>query len=72
MGHRPYLFPLSVQIEFVTGTKKGTTTSAAAPTTSTASTAAAGRRRLAAPAAPHVGPGFPALFGGAGAWGIWA
>lgn len=38
-------FSLPLQIEFVTGTKKGTTTNATATTTTTASTAVAGRRR---------------------------
>lgn len=38
----------SFQIEFVTGTKKGTTTNATATTTTTASTAVAGRRQLSA------------------------
>lgn len=40
------LSPLPFQIEFVTGTKKGTTTNATATTTTTASTAVAGRSRL--------------------------
>lgn len=41
--------PLSLQIEFVTGTKKGTTTNATATTTTTASTAVAGRGRSSSP-----------------------
>lgn len=41
-GFLSFLFPL--QIEFVTGTKKGTTTNATATTTTTASTAVAGSR----------------------------
>lgn len=43
---RSHPLPSSLQIEFVTGTKKGTTTNATATTTTTASTAVAGRRRL--------------------------
>lgn len=41
-GFLSFLLPL--QIEFVTGTKKGTTTNATATTTTTASTAVAGSR----------------------------
>lgn len=40
---------LSLQIEFVTGTKKGTTANATATTTTTASTAVAGRGRSSGP-----------------------
>lgn len=40
------LLSTPLQIEFVTGTKKGTTTNATATTTTTASTAVAGRQQL--------------------------
>lgn len=59
---------LALQIEFVTGTKKGTTTNAAAATTATASTAVAGRRRLRFPAAPQTERGLPSLVLGNRAW----
>lgn len=58
------LSPLLLQIEFVTGTKKGTTTNATATTTTTASTAVAGRRRIARLQPHHRwSKGFPALLG---------
>lgn len=59
------LFPLLLQIEFVTGTKKGTTTNATATTTTTASTAVAGRRRIVRFQPRHRwSKGYPALLGG--------
>lgn len=64
-------FPLSLQIEFVTGTKKGTTTNATATTTTTASTAVAGRRGLVRFQPHHEwSEGHPALSGGGEAVGI--
>ena len=62
------LVPVAFQIEFVTGTKKGTTTNAAAATTATASTAVAGRRRLRFPATPQTERGLPSLVLGNRAW----
>lgn len=61
------LFPLPLQIEFVTGTKKGTTTNATATTTTTASTAVAGRLQscpASLPPAIHTEPVSP--------WLVWA
>lgn len=60
------LFPLPLQIEFVTGTKKGTTTNATATTTTTASTAVAGRRQLVC--FHRWSEGFPALCGRQSPW----
>lgn len=57
------LSSLPLQIEFVTGTKKGTTTNATATTTTTASTAVAGRGWLVCSrhATDGVRPSLPCL-----------
>lgn len=61
---------LPLQIEFVTGTKKGTTTNATATTTTTASTAVAGRRRLSVSSCATDRVRFPCLVGGTDPMGV--
>lgn len=61
---------LPLQIEFVTGTKKGTTTNATATTTTTASTAVAGRRRLSVSSCTTDRVRFPCLVGGTDPMGV--